>query len=301
MPAAFDVVIVGGGPAGLSAALLLGRCRRRVALCDEGRSRSSASNASHGFFTRDGERPADMLRIGRAQLAQYDVEFFDTRALAARAEPERFVVTLASQREIAGRRLLLATGIDDELPHVAGIEALYGTSVFPCPYCDAWEVRDQPLAVYGRGAHVATFALGITVWSRDVVLCTDGDDHGIDDETAQRLVRHGVRIYTQRIARLDGANGRLEAIVFANQERLPRRALFFDMRTVPSSDLAASLGCELAEQCMVKTDPSGRTSVPGVYVAGDVSCDLNFVAVAVAEGLKAGCAIHQELRKQDLV
>src|SRR5688572_12736452 len=131
----FDVVIVGGGPAGLSAALMLGRCRRRVALCDDGQPRNAASRASHGFFTRDGEHPGELRRLGREQLERYDVRLFDASSTDVRREDRGFVVTLSTNQEIVGRRLLLATGIIDEIPAIEGIASLYAKSVFPCPYC----------------------------------------------------------------------------------------------------------------------------------------------------------------------
>src|SRR6266700_2734250 len=171
----YDVVIVGAGPAGLSAALWLGRCRRSVLLCDSGQPRNAASQALHGFLTCDGIAPAAFLRLAREQLHQYSsIELREVAVVDARREPDHFTVTLRDQSQVTTRILLCTTGMIDELPPIEGIEPLYGTSVFHCPYCDGWEVRDQPLAIYGRGERGKLLALRLTQWSADLVLCTDG-------------------------------------------------------------------------------------------------------------------------------
>ena len=295
----FDVIIVGGGPAGLSAALALGRCRRTVVVCDEGRPRNAAALRSHGFFTRDGESTSSLLEAGRQQLAPYAVTLIDARATTARMEDGRFVVGLQSTQEVVGRKLILATGIVDTVLAIEGFESLYGTSVFPCPICDAWDVRDSPLGAYARGTGAATFALGLKTWSHDVVLFTDGNDADISEDDLQLLARHAIPVRVDRIRRLEGVDGRLQQVVFEGGDVVPRRALFFNAPTKASSDLAAQLGCDLMNDGVVKTDSAGRTAIPGLYVAGDASPDMNFVAVAAAEGLKAGCAINKELRLED--
>ncbi len=168
-----DVVIVGAGPAGLSAALMLGRCRRSVLVVDHGRNRNAASHALHGFLTRDGTPPAEFLRLAREELAQYaTVELRAGEVVDAECRSDSFCVTLASGEEVPSRKLLLATGVVDNLPEVPGFRELYGRSVFHCPYCDGWELRDQPLAIYGRGDRGVGVALELTAWSRDLVLCT---------------------------------------------------------------------------------------------------------------------------------
>src|SRR5215471_3565198 len=160
----YDVIIVGAGPAGLSAALMLGRSRRRVLVCDTGRPRNAASHAMHGYLTRDGIPPLEFLAIGRAQLRQYDtVEIRDVEVVAAECRPDgRFHVTIADELMLESRKLLIATGVVDNLPAIPGFRELYGRGVFHCPYCDGWEVRDEPLAIHGRGARGLGLSLELT-------------------------------------------------------------------------------------------------------------------------------------------
>jgi thioredoxin reductase len=296
-----DVVIVGAGPAGLSAALMLGRCRRSVLLCDTGHPRNYASHALHGYLTRDGIPPPEFLAIGRQELERYpSVEFRHVAVTDARCRKDaRFDVTLASGDLVVARKLLLATGVIDNLPAIDGFRELYGSSVFHCPYCDGWEVRDAPLAIYGRGDRGAGLSLELTQWSRDLVLCTDGPA-GIAPEERTRLETHGIRIREDRVARLEGAGGILEQVVFASGERLARRALFFTTGQSQRSDLSVRLGCELNDKGTVRTGKYESTHVPGLYVAGDASRAVQWVIVAAAEGAEAAFAINTDLTKEDL-
>ena len=297
----YDVVIVGAGPAGLSAALFLGRCRRTVLLCDNGHPRNEASQAMHGFLTRDGMPPLEFLRVGREELRPYTtVECRDVTVTDARCGPSgRFETTLETGEVIESRKLLIATGVRDNLPEIPGMRELYGSSVFHCPYCDGWEVRDEPLAVYGRGERGYGLSLELTAWSRDILLCTDGPSE-IDESKTARLTRNGVTIREERVSRLEGRDGALERIVFADGEPSRRRALFFTTGQHQQSALAIRLGCEFNDKGTVRTGKYETTHLPGLFVAGDASRAVQWVIVAASEGAEAAFAINTDLIKEDL-
>jgi thioredoxin reductase len=279
---------------------MLGRCRRRVLVCDTGRPRNRCSHAVHGFLTRDGTTPAELLRIAREQLGSYDtVELRAAEVVDAARHAGGFELACADGRRLRARKLLLATGVEDELPPVPGIDRFYGRSVHHCPYCDGWEWRDQPIAVYGRGDPGAGLALGLTVWTRDVLLCTDGPAD-LSDLQRARLDALGIPVREERVLRLEGDDGRLQRVVLDGGAAVSRRALFFATGQRQASGLPARLGCSFTEEGAVDTGKCEATNVPGLYVCGDASREAQFVVVAAAEGAEAGMAINKALLEEDL-
>jgi thioredoxin reductase len=279
---------------------MLGRCRRRVVVCDTGEPRNRWSHAVHGFLTRDGTSPAAFLAIAREELRPYTtVELRDTRVVDAAPAARGFLARCEDGSTIRSRKLLLATGVVDVIPPVPGIEALYGRSVHHCPYCDGWEWRDQPLASYGRGDAGAGLAIGLSVWSGDVLLCTDGPV-AISKRMRKQLDAMGIRIRSERIVRLEGRDGLLDRIVFESGEAEARRALFFANGQHQASDLPARLGCRFTKEGAVATGKCEATNVPGLYVCGDASKEAQFVVVAAAEGAEAGMAINKALLEEGL-
>ena len=295
-----DVLIIGGGPAGLSAALMLGRCRRRVLVCDSGHPRNEASHAMHGFISRDGMPPAEFLQIARDELNTYPtVALRKVTVRSAECRDGGFVTTLETGEQLRSRKLLIATGVSDNVPNLAGIGELYGRSVFHCPYCDGWEIRDQPIAIYGQGERGYGLSLELTAWSRDLVLCSDGPS-GLEDHQLDRLRRSGIAIREDRIARLEGDAGILRRIVFTGGHSLERRALFFTTGQTQQSELAKGLGCSINDKGTVMTGKYETTHLPGLFVAGDASRAVQWVVVAAAEGAEAAFAINTDLIKEDL-
>ena len=296
----YDVVIVGAGPAGLSAALVLGRCSRKVLICDNGHPRNEASHAMHGYLSRDGMPPREFLRLAREELKPYTtVTLRDVTVTDARCEENRFVTTLETGETVQSRKLLIATGVRDKVPRIEGIDELYGRSVFHCPYCDGWEVRDQRLAVYGKGEKGYGLALELTAWSTDILLCTDGPSELAERQIA-RLSRNGITVVEERVLRLEGGDGVLHRIVFEGREPDARRALFFTTGQHQQSALATALGCELNEKGTVHTGKYETTHLRGLYVAGDASHAVQWVVIAAAEGAEAAFAINTDLIKENL-
>jgi len=296
----YDCAIVGAGPAGLSAALMLGRCRRKTLVCDIGEPRNIRSSGLHNYLTRDGIAPAEFLRYAREEVARYPaIELRQVEVLDAGRSPDGFRLVCGDGRQIAARKLLLATGVVDELPQLEGLQPLYGTSVHHCPYCDGWEWRDQPIAIYGNGDEGKALALGLTAWSRDLVLCTNGAS-GLSEEDLEQLSREGIETREERMVRLEGSEGMLDRIVFESGESLARRALFICSGQHQRSALARKLGCRFTNKGAVDTGTCEATDVPGLYVAGDASKEAQFVIVAAAEGTEAGMAINKALLKEDL-
>lgn len=302
----YDVLIAGGGPAGLSAALLLGRSRRSTLICDGGQPRNAPSPAAHNLFTRDGAPPLELLRIGREQLAPYtSVSCANTEIVDVAAVDGRFIATLGDGRRIAARKVILATGVRDELPAIDGLAELWGTDVFHCPYCHGWEVRDRPLAVLPNGAptdilwHMVTL---IRNWSRDVVLLTNGVG-ALGPEDRERLRAMNVGLREEPIARLEHEAGSLTRIVFADGSALARGGLFVRPVVHPRNDLALRLGCEVNDDAipgLIRVDPIWQTTVPGVYAAGDVATPMQQVATAVSSGATAGAMANHALVMDDL-
>ena len=295
-----DVIIVGGGPAGLNAALILGRCRRRVLLVDQGTPRNAAARLTWGVFTRDGTPPDELRALARADLARYDtVELRDGEAIGAEAIPDGFAITLADGARESARRLILATGLHQDLPAIHGFARYWGAGVHSCPYCDGYERRDRPIAAYANGAVAKGFALELTAWSRDVTLCTDGHPTELSDHDRARLARNGVRLVEAPIARLDGDAEGPTHLAFADGTARPCRAVFLmPMGCLPST-LITQLGCTLNAAGVVPTREYEKTDVPGLYVAGDASRRVQFAVVAAAEGAMAAFAVNTELLRED--
>jgi thioredoxin reductase len=299
---ALDVIIVGGGPAGLSAALVLGRCLRRVLVCDAGNPRNQPAKMFNGYLSRDGSTPGEFLAISRAQLQRYreTVELRNVHVSGVERKDSRFTITLETGERYDSRILLLASGLADELPKIENFPQFYGDTVHSCPYCDGWEVRGQALAVAGGDQCAADLAIELLLWSKDVVLCTNGSPT-CAAKTRESLERLGVRVIETPITRLEGTGGALAGVRFADGSFLPRQALFFSPVQQQRSPFAAQLGLDVCEldNCIQCGDDSTTTNIPGVYAAGNCSRGIQLVIGAVAEGMQAAFAINNALLEAD--
>jgi thioredoxin reductase len=294
-----DVVVIGGGAAGLSAALVLGRSRRRTLVVDDGMPRNAPSPVAHSLFTRDGTAPAELLRIAREQLTPYgSVELRHDRVTSVSREEERFAVRLGGGARVIARRLLIAVGVRDVLPEIDGLAGLWGSSVLHCPYCHGWEVRDEPLALYADGPVATEMAPLLLQWSHDLLLCTGGGP-GLAEPERVRLSRLGVRIVDAPVERLERDEVGVR-IAFADGSVELRRALFVRPPQIMASDVPLELGCELTESGSIRVGLDRQTSVPGVYAAGDAATPVQQIVVAAAAGAEAAIMMNRDLVQAEI-
>lgn len=293
----YDVLIVGGGPAGLSAALALGRARKRVLLCDSGPRRNAAAEQMHNFVTRDGTPPQAFRSVAREQLAIYpSVEIRDARVRSISGTRGAFRIEVEAET-VAARRVLVCTGMVDEMPPIEGSEALWGHSIFQCPYCHGWEARDRRwgyLILPPDKAHFTMFALMLRSWTRDVTVFTN-DTFAIGDTERAQLESAGIRIETSPILRMSGKGKQLEGVVLANGETVACDFLFAHPPQ-HHVQLVQELGLALDDGGYVVVDPNTReTSRPGIYASGDLATRGQAAIFAASSGAQAAFAINAEL------
>lgn len=298
----WEAVIVGGSVAGLSAALVLGRCRRRTLVVDAGRPRNLVSRGVHGFLTQDGVSPVEFLRVARSQVQSYPtVQLRDGLVVDVARVAEGFEVVLEGpeHERVTTEKILFATGLIDELPPIEGVERFWGCSIFVCPFCDAWEERNQPTLVYGRTPDVYGFTLEMLQWSRTLTLCTDGADV-LRPKEREHLRRIGVPICAEHVVRFEGGE-RVERAVFADGTQIPCRAVFMSVTQRQASPLPAKLGCHVLPDGSLDTSELQQTPAQGVFVAGNAARGLQMAIMAAAEGFRAAYAINEELLEDYIV
>ena len=294
----YDCIIVGGGPAGLNAAVVLGRCRRKVLLFDTGTYRNRYSHGMHNYLTRDDIVPTDFLEICHKELEKYSVQKINkTIANAKKNQEGAFEVKDESGTRYYAKKLLVATGLTDTLPDIEGFKEFYGQSVFHCPYCDGWEVRDKKIGVYARNKEGWELALSLKAWTDHVTLYTDGRNK-VKPHQKEYLDANGIEVIVLPFKKLVGENGQMQKILFKNGEERTCEALFFVNGFTQQCNIAEAFGCEVSRKGVIVTNRVQQTNIEGLYVAGDAAKDMHFVVVAAAEGAKAAVTINKELQKE---
>ncbi|MGO4181248.1 NAD(P)/FAD-dependent oxidoreductase [Paenibacillus sp. TAF43_2] len=295
-----DCAIIGGGPAGLNAALVLGRSRRVVIVFDHNKPRNAVTHESHGFITRDGIEPRELRRLAHADIAQYpSVTIKPDKVTEVQQSEMGFHLMTSNGVIYHARTLILAAGLKESLPAIPGIRDFYGRSLFSCPYCDGWELRDQPLVVISEGSNIFNLAKTVFNWSRNVVVCTNGMN-SLSSQQIGQLGQRGIQVTQQKIKALHGENGRLHRIVFANNTEIERTGGFVTPSWGQAAHFGEALGCAMTQAGGFVTDDYGRTSIRGIYAAGDSSIIVPAqLVVAAGEGSKAAIGVNTDLSHQD--
>ena len=292
----FDAVVCGGGPAGLSAALWLGRYRRKTLVVDAGNQRNLHAAASHGYLTFDACSPEDFLARARADIDAYpEIHCLDATVESVERDDDRFVIR-SSTRSVRASRLVIATGVADALPEIPGFDRLFGKHIFHCSCCDGYETRDLDVLAIGWGEHTAGYALDLLEWGAQVTLVTNGNTFQGDAPHRDALKRHDIELIEDEVVELVADEDRMTEAVLASGRRIPAQRAFFSIAHAPRSDLAASLGCAIDDLGYVTVGEHGETTVEHVFAAGDITPGEQLVSVASAEGVITGIACALSLR-----
>lgn len=292
----YDVIIVGGGPAGLNAAVVLGRCKRKVLLFDSGKYRNARSSGMHNYLTRDGVLPREFLELARHEVLSVGVTIRQEEIMGIiKTSDNLFQATGQNDETFIARKLLLATGLRDQLPDLPDIDSYYGTSVHHCPYCDGWEERDKKLVLYSKHVNGFGMALALRTWSDHITLVTDGGRY-LSAKQKSSLNHYKIQTITTPVRSLQGSDGRLKSITFRNGQILECDTMFFSDNYQQQYAFIKDIHCTLNSKGVVRTNSRQETNVEGVYVAGDASRDMHMVVVAAAEGAKAGVVINKALQ-----
>jgi thioredoxin reductase len=290
-----DVGIIGGGPAGMNAALVLGRARKSVVVIDEGRPRNRVTRETHGFLTRDGITPSEFRRIAREQIHAYPtVSFVEESAVAVSGNDGDFQITTALGTTYRCKKLLFAAGMKDLPVDINGLSAVYGKSAFVCPYCDGWELRDQQLIVIVKSAKALHMAKMLAGWTTNYTICTNGPDEWPDGHR-EELKQHNIPVFESPIERIKSNEGMVSQVVLADGTILPCTGIFFAPKLAAGTDLPQTLGCQITEAGAVIVDAFGKTNVPGIYGAGDAASEMYQAISAASLGALAGVGINNEL------
>ncbi len=299
----FDCLIIGGGPAGLNAALVLGRARRNVILFDNNDPRNAVTHESHGFITRDGINPKEFREIAHKEISKYSSVIYEMKEVSSIIKNNHVFELDTPEKELyQSKTIIISSGLKEILPNIENISDYYGKSLFNCPYCDGWELRDKPLVVIlddqVQGFH---FIQTVFNWSKDLIVCTNGKSFQ-NLEHKQLILNKGIKILENKIKNFVGKSGQMEKIMFENGEGVNRKGGFVLPQLIQSSNFAKELGCKFNSLGGISVDSFGRTNINGVYAAGDASVIVPAqLIVAAAEGLRAAVGVNKDLVQKEFL
>lgn len=295
----YDVIVIGGGPAGLAGALWLARYRLRVRIFDAENPRNEATWGVHGYLGLQDVPPMQLRRIGREQAAEAGAEYECCSVETIEGEIDAFRVGLSDGRVFRARRLLFGTGLRDIIPEIPGLPDFYGSSIWHCPDCDGPGVQDQRVGVIGWGRQIAAFCMEMLTWTGRLTILTHGHSPDLPDRSWGALERFGIPVRTDPIVRLEGSNGCVERAVFEDGSSQEFDAMFFHIAYGPGCALPAALQCAADEEGILTTDEDAMTSVPGIYAAGDITHGSKLAIRAAAEGTRAAIGIYRSLLPEE--
>ena len=291
----FDVIIVGGSYAGLSAAMSLGRALRNVLIIDSGLPCNRQTPHSRNFITQDGEKPSVIAEKAKKEVLKYDtVKFLTDLAVSGTKTDKGFEISTQSGELFLAKKLVFATGLKDKMLKIEGFSECWGITVIHCPYCHGYEVRNKKTGILGNGDYGFEFSRLVSNWTKDLALFTNGKSM-LNVQQAEKLTKHNIPVVENEIDSFQNTNGQIQTITFKDNSKTPITAIYARPQATQHSEIASQLGCELTEQGRVKVDMSQQTTIPGVYACGDCSNSSRDLAIAVSSGVIAGGTCNKEM------
>jgi len=295
----FDVIIIGGSYAGLSAALTLGRSTRYVLIIDAGKPCNRHTPHSHNFLTHDGDRPADIAKAAKAEVLKYPtVSFLEGKAISAKQIGIGFTIGLEDGGNFTARKILLATGLKDTLPNIKGLAACWAISAIHCPYCHGYEVKNEKIALLMKGDHAFEMAKNLHLWNKDLTILTNGKS-GFTAEQSEKLKSKSISILEEEVVELEHQNGQLENIIFKNGKKVAFKAIYIKPEIDQHVNFSGQLGFELTDLKTIKVNKQQQTTAKGVYAAGDCTTLFRSLPIVTAAGTMAAVMINKELISED--